>query len=90
MAGKGVIDLSRLPDSGQLRRPKRQLGFHRLAQAAAFFVVRSKTSAKWRCIESRPVDNLSGIEADRIIRLAVPKSRARYPGRLRRVTYPSR
>lgn len=60
---------------------------HRLAQAAAFFVVRSKTSIKWRRIERRPVDKPIGIEADQIIRLAAPKSRARYPDRLRRVSY---
>jgi hypothetical protein len=60
---------------------------NRLAQAAAFFVVRSKTSVKWRRIESRPADKAIGIEADQIIRLAAPKSRARYPDRLRRVSY---
>ena len=64
---------------------------HRLVQAAAFFVVRSKTGIKWRRIESRPVDKPvegpTGIEADQIIRLAAPKSRARYPDRLRRVSY---
>lgn len=60
---------------------------NRLAQAAAFFVVRSKTSVKWRRISSRPVDNAIGIEADQIIRLAAPRSRARYPERLRRVSY---
>ena len=60
---------------------------YRLAQAAAFFVVRSKTSIKWRRISSRPVDTPIGIEADQIIRLAAPKSRARYPDRLRRVSY---
>jgi Domain of unknown function (DUF4372)/Transposase DDE domain len=60
---------------------------NRLARAAAFFVVRSKTSVKWRRIESRSVDKPTGIEADQIIRLAVPRSRARYPDRLRRVSY---
>jgi hypothetical protein len=60
---------------------------NRLTQAAAFFVVRSKTSVKWRRISSRPADNSIGIEADQIIRLAAPKSRARYPERLRRVSY---
>jgi Transposase DDE domain/Domain of unknown function (DUF4372) len=59
----------------------------RLAQAAAFFVVRSKTSVKWRRIESRLVDKETGVEADQIIRLAAPRSRARYPDRLRRVSY---
>jgi Domain of unknown function (DUF4372)/Transposase DDE domain len=60
---------------------------NRLTQAAAFFVVRSKTSVKWRRISSRPADNSIGIEADQIIRLTAPKSRARYPERLRRVNY---
>lgn len=60
---------------------------HRLTEAAAFFVVRSKTSVKWRRISSRPVDTSVGIEADQIVRLSAPKSRARYPDRLRRVSY---
>jgi hypothetical protein len=60
---------------------------NRLAQAAAFFVVRSKTSVKWRRIASRPVDKGTGIEADQIVRLSARKSRARYPDRLRRVSY---
>jgi hypothetical protein len=60
---------------------------NRLTQAAAFFVVRSKTSVKWRRISSRPVDTSIGIEADQIIRLTARKSRARYPERLRRVSY---
>lgn len=34
-----------------------------------------------------PVDNGIGIEADRIVRLSARKSRARYPDRLRRVSY---
>jgi hypothetical protein len=45
---------------------------YRLVQAAAFFVVRSKTSIKWRRLESRPADKPAGIEADQIIRLAAP------------------
>ena len=69
---RGFIDFGRL---------------NRLAQAAAFFVVRSKTSVKWRRILSRPVDNSIGIEADQIIRLVARKSRERYPDRLRRVSY---
>lgn len=60
---------------------------YRLVQAAAFFVVRSKTSIKWRRISSRPVDKGIGIEADQIIRLSARKSQARYPDRLRRVSY---
>ena len=60
---------------------------YRLVQAAAFFVVRSKTSTKWRRIASRPVEGQIEIEADQIIRLAAPKSRVRYPDELRRVSY---
>jgi hypothetical protein len=69
---RGFVDFARL---------------YRLVQAAAFFVVRSKTTIKWRRIESRPVDKPMGVEADQIIRLVTSKSRARYPDRLRRVSY---
>jgi len=60
---------------------------HRLTEAAAFFVVRAKTSIKWQRLGSQPVDKTTGVQADQSIRLVTAKSQARYPDRLRRVSY---
>jgi hypothetical protein len=60
---------------------------HRLTEAAAFFVVRAKTSIRWQRLGSQPVDKTIGVQADQSIRLVTAKSRARYPDRLRRVSY---
>lgn len=69
---RGFFDLQRL---------------HRLAQAAAFFVIRAKTNLRFRRIYSHAVSKESGLISDQTIALTGKKSVARYPDRLRRVRY---
>jgi len=58
-----------------------------LAQAAAFFVVRSKTNLRLRRTASRRVDRSSGVICDQDVRPALAESARKYPERLRRIRY---
>ena len=69
---RGFFDLQRL---------------HRLAQAAAFFVIRAKTNLRFRRIYSHAVSKESGVMSDQTIVLTGKTSNARYPDQLRRVRY---
>jgi len=69
---RGFFDLQRL---------------HRLAQAAAFFVIRAKTNLRFRRIYSHAVSKESGVMSDQTIVLTGKTSIARYPDQLRRVRY---
>ncbi|HEV2186283.1 MAG TPA: IS4 family transposase [Stellaceae bacterium] len=60
---------------------------YRLTAAAAFFVVRAKSSQRVRRLLSRPVDRTSGIICDQTVALTIRKSANSYPERLRRVRY---
>ena len=51
------------------------------------FVIRAKDNLRFTRIASRPVDAATGLRADQTIRLAMPKSRAAYSQRLRRVSF---
>jgi hypothetical protein len=55
--------------------------------AGAFFVTRAKAGAQLSRLESRPVDQSTGLRSDQIVWLSLPQSVARYPDRLRRVSY---
>ena len=72
LVDKGYIDFSRL---------------FRIHQAGAFFVTRLKDNARYRVVESRPVDKTTGVLCDQTIRLTGTKTSTAYPERLRRVKY---
>jgi len=56
-------------------------------QAGAFFVTRLKRAIKWTRIVSHPVDKTLGLRSDQEILLFSKQSKAKYPKRLRRVTF---
>ena len=60
---------------------------YRFVLAGAFFVTRAKVGLQIKRLESRPVDEGSGVRSDQIVWLALPKSAANYPERFRRVSY---
>ena len=53
----------------------------------AFFVTRLKKSIKWTRVVSHPVDKSLGLRSDQEILLSSKKSKAKYPKRLRRVSF---
>jgi len=69
---RGYLDFSRL---------------YRIAEAGAFFVIRSKKNTKFSVRESRPVDKSTGLRCDQSIRLSSPKGMKSYPVKLRRIVY---
>jgi hypothetical protein len=69
---RGYVDFARL---------------YRFTLAAAFFVTRTKAGIQLSRLESRPVDQTTGLRSDHIVWLTTPKSIAHYPDRLRRVSY---
>jgi IS4 transposase len=60
---------------------------HTIAQAAGFFVTRTKSNFKCRRIYSHHVDRSTGLRYDQTIMLAGFYSLKDYPGKLRRVKY---
>jgi hypothetical protein len=60
---------------------------YHIHQSGAFFVTRSKKNTQFRVIESRPVDQASGVRCDQTIRLAGVNSETDYPVPLRRIKY---
>ncbi len=69
---RGYVDFARL---------------YRFTLAGAFFVTRAKAGLQINRLESRPVDESTGVRSDQIVRLKLPKSIERYPDRLRRISY---
>ena len=69
---RGYVDFARL---------------HRFTLSGAFFVTRAKTGLQLNRLESRPVDEGTGVRSDQIVWLTLCKSVERYPDRLRRVSY---
>lgn len=59
----------------------------RLAQQAAFFVIRAKANQAFRRQVSRPVDKSTGLRSDQTIVLTGPVVSGKYPQPLRRVSY---
>ena len=60
---------------------------YRFTLAGAFFVTRSKEGLQINRLESRPVDESTGVRSDQVVWLKLPKSIARYPERFRRISY---
>ncbi len=56
-------------------------------QTGAFFVTRLKKSIKWTRVVSHPVDKSVGLRSDQEILLFSKRSKAKYPKRLRRITF---
>jgi Transposase DDE domain/Domain of unknown function (DUF4372) len=60
---------------------------YRFALAGAFFVTRAKAGLQINRLESRPVDENTGVRSDQVVWLARTKSIEHYPDRFRRVSY---
>ena len=60
---------------------------YRFVLAGAFFVTRAKAGLRLNRLESRPVDEGSGVRSDQIVWLRLPGSIEHYPDRFRRVSY---
>lgn len=53
----------------------------------AFFVTRLKSSLRWTRVISHPVDKSLGLRSDQEILLLAKKTKAKYPKRLRRISF---
>ena len=69
---RGYVDFARL---------------HRFVLAGAFFVTRAKAGLRVNRLESRPVDESTGVRSDQVVWLTLLKSVEHYPDRFRRVSY---
>jgi hypothetical protein len=58
-----------------------------LILAGAFFVTRAKAGLKINRLESRLVEEGTGVRSDQVVWLTLPKSIERYPERFRRISY---
>lgn len=63
------------------------LRLYRLHQQGAYFVTRAKDNMRFRRMYSRSVDRGTGLIYDQTGRLEMPKSREKYPDKLRRIKY---
>jgi hypothetical protein len=59
----------------------------RFVLAGAFFVTRAKAGLQLNRLESRPVDERTGVRSDQVVWLTLSKSIEHYPDRFRRVSY---
>jgi len=59
----------------------------RFVLAGAFFVTRAKTNLQFNRLESRTVDESTGVRSDQVVWLTLAKSIEHYPDRLRRISY---
>jgi Domain of unknown function (DUF4372)/Transposase DDE domain len=69
---RGYVDFARL---------------YALAQAGAFFVLRSRKRMHHARVYSHPIDRTTGLRSDQTIRLTGQRTRHAYPGHLRRVRF---
>jgi hypothetical protein len=69
---RGYVDFARL---------------YRFVLAGAFFVTRAKAGLQINRLESRPVDQSTGVRSDQIVWLKRAQSIEHYPDRFRRVSY---
>ena len=69
---RGYVDFARL---------------HRFVLAGAFFVTRAKTGLRVSRLESRPVEENTGVRADQVVWLTLSRSIGHYPDRFRRISY---
>ena len=60
----------------------------RMNNAGAFFVTRAKENMKYNVIEQNfNIDESTGLRADKIVELSIPKSKRLYPGHLRLIEF---
>src|SRR5487761_2047448 len=69
---RGYVDFARL---------------HRFTLAGAFFVTRAKAGLQLSRLDSRPVDEKTGVRSDQVVWLTLAKSIEHSPDRFRRVSY---
>lgn len=89
-ADVGVLDELVLEPNAFYVMDRAYVDFKRLyafVAACAFFVTRSKRGIQFNRLESRPVDYSTGVRYDHIVKLKNPKTRQRYPDKLRRIRY---
>jgi len=60
---------------------------HRISEAGAGFVIRSKCNVRFYVCESRQVDKSTGLRCDQTICLKSRRGRRDYPSKLRRIRY---
>ncbi len=60
---------------------------HRFHRAGAFFIVRGKRNLTFRRLQSRSIDSAHGLRSNQIVRFKDRRTVAKYPDRLRRVTF---
>ena len=60
---------------------------YRFTLAGAFFVTRAKAGLQINRLESRPVDESTGVRSDQVVWLKLSKSIEHYPERFRRISY---
>jgi hypothetical protein len=53
----------------------------------AFFITRAKSNIKYRRVKSNIVDKTTRVRSDQIIKLTSPKTKQKYPEKLRRICY---
>jgi len=89
-ADVGVLDDLILEPGAFYVMDRGYVDFARLYQfvlAGAFFVTRAKAGLQINRLESRPVDESTGVRSDQVVWLKLPKSIEHYPDRFRRVSY---
>jgi len=69
---RGYVDFARL---------------HRFVLAGAFFVTRAKAGLRINRLQSRPVNQGTGVRSDQAVWLALARSIGHYPDRFRRISY---
>jgi len=69
---RGYVDFARL---------------YRFVLAGAFFVTRAKAGLRINRLESRPVEESTGVRSDQVVWLTLLKSLEHYPDRFRRISY---
>jgi hypothetical protein len=70
-------------DRGYIDFPR----LHRLHQALAYFVVRSRSDIQFRRSRSHPIDRATGVRSDQTIRLTGKYTHRTFPDLLRRVSF---
>lgn len=89
-ADVGVLDEIVLEPGAFYVMDRGYVDFERLFRfvlAGAFFVTRAKAGLRLNRLESRPVDESTGVRADQSVWLRLDKSIKHYPDRFRRVSY---
>ena len=89
-ADVGVLDELVLEPGAFYVMDRGYVDFERLFRftlAGAFFVTRAKVGLKIKRLESKPVDEATGVRSDQVVWLALTRSIEHYPDRFRRVSY---